>query len=268
LVPRPAPLDPTQTAADVTAYRACQSPSGVKKKRFGHPNVVGALQTLFFSKCSFCEADATTRGEVEHFIPHHPARAELAYEWANLHWACKDCNQRKRRDRYKEFRPSPPTAGARVVERTLLIDSTAPHGGSVEVMLTFDDGLNAHPTPAFQGDQVVQLTAEFLNESQPWKERSVRYKALQNFVIEAGCIDEWRALVATEPLDPTTRPDPARARLATERADQLYQRFLDDRKPFSASLRCLVASELRLPVAGIRRLGRHYRTTSQLPTLY
>jgi hypothetical protein len=63
LVPRPAPLDPTQTAADVTAYRACTSTSGVKQRIYGHSDVVHALHGIFFRKCSFCEADATTSGK-------------------------------------------------------------------------------------------------------------------------------------------------------------------------------------------------------------
>jgi uncharacterized protein (TIGR02646 family) len=263
LVARPAPLDPIQTAADVTAYRACTSTSGVKQRIYGHQDVVYALHNIFFRKCSFCEADATHSGEVEHFIPHSPDRAELAYDWMNLHWACRACNQRKRREKYKEFR-----TGTRIVERTLLIDSTAPHGGFVKEMLTFDDDLNAQPTSAYLSDLIVQLTSEFLNDSLPWKGRSVTYKALQNFVIEAGCIDEWRALIELEQIDPNVRPDPARAKRALDSADRLYLLYLDERKPFSASMRCLLVNELRLPFEGIARLGRHHRASVRLPALY
>ncbi|MCI0700130.1 MAG: hypothetical protein L0241_03475, partial [Planctomycetia bacterium] len=158
--------------------------------------------------------------------------------------------------------------GTRIVERTLLIDSSAPHGGTAEVMLTFDDNLNAQPTPAFQADRVVQLTAEFLNESQPKMDRLTTYKALMLFVMESGCLEEWRTLIAIDPLNPDERPDPVRAKYGLDRADRLYQLYLDERKPFSASLRCLVANELRLPVEGIMRWGRLHRTISQLPRLY
>lgn len=261
--PRPGVLDPTQTAPHVSAYAACSSASSVKNHIYGHKDVVAALQRLFLRKCSLCEADASKDGVIEHFIPHSPARANLAYEWTNLHWSCGACNQRKKREEFKEFRP-----GSKIVEHTLLIDSTAPHGGRVEEMIWFDQKLRAQPTIAFKQDKVVLLTAEFLNASMPETERLRMSNEMQGFISEAGCLPEWRALLLLSPVDPATRPDPALARRALEMADRLYLLFLHETNPFSTSMRCSLAVRHGLEVSNVIELGRRHRTLQGLPLRY
>src|SRR5215469_11092336 len=95
-VPRPSSLDPAKTAPYVEEYRKCVGPSGVKKHVFNNSDVQQSLQRLYLKKCSLCEAMAEKDGVVEHFVPHHPQQADLAYLWENLHWTCGECNQRKR----------------------------------------------------------------------------------------------------------------------------------------------------------------------------
>jgi uncharacterized protein (TIGR02646 family) len=261
--PRPGVLDPSQTATHVTAYAACTTTSGVKKHVYGHKDVVAALHRLFLRKCSLCESDASKDGVVEHFIPHCPASADLAYDWNNLHWTCGACNQRKKRGEYKEFQP-----GTTVVQRTLLIDATAPHGGRVEGMLWFDQKLRAQPTAAFQADRVVQLTTEFLNTSLPENERLRMGHEMLGFIAESECLSEWRAIIPLVPVDPATRPDPTRASRALEVADKLYLLFLHEKNPFSTSMRWALTNRLGLHASDIAELGRRHRTLRALPTAY
>ena len=68
-----------------------------------------ALKNAQNGKCCFCEArfDANYRGDVEHYRPKgaigsgatkiRPGYYWLAYNWANLYFACADCNQYQKR---------------------------------------------------------------------------------------------------------------------------------------------------------------------------
>jgi uncharacterized protein (TIGR02646 family) len=51
------------------------------------------LENDFNHKCCYCE-DNQIKGEVEHFIPKSKFPL-LEYNWANLLWACHDCNNIK-----------------------------------------------------------------------------------------------------------------------------------------------------------------------------
>jgi hypothetical protein len=128
--------------------------------------------------------------------------------------------------------------------------------------------LKAQPTLVFQNDNVVLLTAQFLNDSVPKTERLSNYADLVDFVAKSGCLDEWKALFGMNPLDPATRPDLALARLALEMADRFYLYFLAEDVPFCTSMSCAVATRLGLPIDQIRRLGRYYRTNNNLAQLY
>ena len=73
---------------------------------YGHLTVKEALITAQHGKCCFCERKIGAEGDVEHFRPKggfcqgkrtsvgKPGYYWLAYEWANLLWACPICNQR------------------------------------------------------------------------------------------------------------------------------------------------------------------------------
>ena len=84
---------------------------------YRHNDVVVRLKRLYLEKCFLCERELRTDGEVEHFLPWHQNFPERAYDWANLHWSCKDCNQRKRYKPYRvpdaPIRPSGPISSTR-----------------------------------------------------------------------------------------------------------------------------------------------------------
>ncbi len=63
--------------------------------KYGHAEIKRALRSMSFNKCSYCEGAITeSEGNVEHRLGVTPA--ERAFEWANLYWACKDCNNAKK----------------------------------------------------------------------------------------------------------------------------------------------------------------------------
>lgn len=79
------------------------------KAIYGNAAVKQALKTAQHHKCCYCEArfDATYSGDVEHYRPKGaigagrskilPGYYWLAYSWANLFYACADCNQYRKR---------------------------------------------------------------------------------------------------------------------------------------------------------------------------
>lgn len=73
---------------------------------YGHTDVRTKLDSIYNSKCAFCETDPTAGMtiNVEHYRPKakvtsvktHPGYYWLGYEWSNLLLACYSCNNRKR----------------------------------------------------------------------------------------------------------------------------------------------------------------------------
>lgn len=258
---------PTPSAlADTTALarHAADYQASGKKPRDGvyrHESVVLALKSLFLNKCSLCECDAEHDGEVEHFIPHCPTRAELAYQWSNLHWTCGGCNARKRRDEYKE---KDPRTG--VVQRTKLIDPSNPHGGRAEVMLHFNSRQRAEPTPHFAGDEVVRLTANFLNSDPAPTERRRVYTDMSDAIAIWGSLPKWKSLAASG--DQADWPDDAAAATACEHADRLVINFLMDAIPYCTSLRSALAERLGISFDQVARLGRWHRQRAGLNIIY
>ncbi|MDQ6961763.1 MAG: HNH endonuclease [Mariprofundaceae bacterium] len=57
-------------------------------------DVLDRLQQDFFTKCYICEEKYITAAEVEHLRPHQGDRA-LKYDWENLFWSCRHCNNTK-----------------------------------------------------------------------------------------------------------------------------------------------------------------------------
>ena len=80
----------------------------VNRAIYGHASVKQQLINEQHGKCCFCEADfrANDYGDIEHFRPKagftitraskliRPGYYWLAYEWTNLFFSCKICNQR------------------------------------------------------------------------------------------------------------------------------------------------------------------------------
>lgn len=106
--------------ADPDAYRA----EGARPAQllsfndglYGHPDVVAALVAAQHGKCCFCERRQL--GDVEHFRPKsgsqqadgqpllRPGYYWLAYDWANLYFACGPCNQRFKRNLFPLGNPT------------------------------------------------------------------------------------------------------------------------------------------------------------------
>lgn len=93
-------------AEHCAAYEAEQREFTFDALVYGHPTVKEALIAAQHGKCCFCEKKIGAEGDVEHFRPKGGFRQQkrsrlgkpgyywLAYEWANLLWACPICNQR------------------------------------------------------------------------------------------------------------------------------------------------------------------------------
>ena len=80
---------------------------------YGHPSVRETLIEAHHGKCCYCEMKLRD-GDIEHFRPKgrvaddntHPGYYWLAYEWSNLLFACKTCNQRFKRTLFPLRDPS------------------------------------------------------------------------------------------------------------------------------------------------------------------
>jgi uncharacterized protein (TIGR02646 family) len=107
------------TAADCLAFDQYTGDYGSGRRRFnfrrtvyGGKSVKTALKQAQHDKCCFCEArfDANYQGDVEHYRPKGAVRDNgrkilpgyywLAYSWSNLYYACADCNQYRKGDRF------------------------------------------------------------------------------------------------------------------------------------------------------------------------
>jgi uncharacterized protein (TIGR02646 family) len=121
------------------AYCAGTKTFAFDQKIYAHDTVKSALIAMQHSKCCYCERRIGEAGDVEHFRPKGsvcqdeytaelvPGYYWLAYEWDNLLYACKECNQRHKgvlfplADPTKRVR-SHKSADRVVDEASLLID--------------------------------------------------------------------------------------------------------------------------------------------------
>lgn len=65
-------------------------------KLYQHDDIKNALKASSFGKCAFCEGipEETGFAEVEHFHP-KSIYTDKAFEWTNLLYSCKACNNKK-----------------------------------------------------------------------------------------------------------------------------------------------------------------------------
>lgn len=79
------------------AKAAIASLAAEKAKKNGNyntPEVNEALAETFHKKCYICENRNVTSWEIEHLQPHH-GNKDLKFDWNNLFWACRHCNNTK-----------------------------------------------------------------------------------------------------------------------------------------------------------------------------
>ncbi len=98
--------------ADPEAYRRGDAEFEITAGIYGTRVVKRALKADQHDKCAFCEAifDANVAGDVEHYRPKGAVRTAtsvlrpgyywLGYAWSNLSYACPDCNEYRKRDRF------------------------------------------------------------------------------------------------------------------------------------------------------------------------
>jgi uncharacterized protein (TIGR02646 family) len=98
--------------AEPAAYQTGAKRFNFDERIYGAASVKAKLKADQHDKCCFCEAifDANVAGDVEHYRPKgrvetsggsfRPGYYWLAYDWTNLHYACPDCNQYRKRDRF------------------------------------------------------------------------------------------------------------------------------------------------------------------------
>jgi hypothetical protein len=68
-------------------------------KKYAHPKVRAALETMSHHKCFYCEQSTKqTKAEVDHYIE-VAEESKGAFEWKNLYLACWDCNHKKQPNR-------------------------------------------------------------------------------------------------------------------------------------------------------------------------
>ncbi len=64
--------------------------------------VIPTLKSIFHNKCYICEMGDLQDPEVEHRIPHGGCNKDLEFDWDNLFWACRNCNDIKNQRNYYE----------------------------------------------------------------------------------------------------------------------------------------------------------------------
>lgn len=245
-------------AVDPAAIAAVRSGQEASGSIYRHASVVASLRRLYLDKCFLCESPVGAQGVVEHFLPWHASYPDRAYDWANLHWSCDPCNQRKKRHPWRV-----PPQSKFAATRTVLLDPTAlPAGKTVAELLTFGANLRAKVGREGIGVDEAEKTAEFLNEGEAYSERVARFGAMMCAVAEAGKRDSWVQLVVLDEADLLRRlqsqrdPDDL---AAADKADGLYQMFLAEESPQSFAMRELFELYFRIPVSRIQRLSRCYR---------
>lgn len=63
--------------------------------QYRHAEIRDTLAAMSFRKCFYCERKlADSEGEVDHVVE-VVERPDLAFEWENLCWACRECNRKK-----------------------------------------------------------------------------------------------------------------------------------------------------------------------------
>lgn len=121
---------------------ASNEPFAFDRGVYAHASVKAALRAAQFDKCCYCEGKigAHSAGDVEHFRPKtrtrqgpnevlvYPGYYWLAYQWANLFFACDQCNRVGKRD---FFPLGVPANRARLptdslaIEEPMLVDPSA-----------------------------------------------------------------------------------------------------------------------------------------------
>ncbi|MFO7564782.1 MAG: hypothetical protein R6X02_19210 [Enhygromyxa sp.] len=236
------------------------------RRIYSHETVRELLARAQHGKCCFCESKVqhVADGDVEHFRPKagvRQARSEplekpgyywLAYDWANLYFACQSCNQRNKQNL---FPLADPTRRVRShhghakldEERPLFID---PGCDDPEQILGYRDG---EPF-AIDGCTQAEMTRRALELERPFlMER--RWERLELLRVSLSVIECARLGRIHD------------SELVTDAAVLLATSTRDDAE-FSAMIRCWLrdqfGSSLRMPLAAESLFA--YASGGPLPT--
>jgi hypothetical protein len=143
------------------AYRSGAEEFDIISSIYGTKGVKSALKADQHDKCGFCEAifDANVAGDVEHYRPKgavetdagklRPGYYWLGYTWSNLSYACPDCNEYRKRDRF-------PLA----VEEARARDHHDDIATEEPLLLDPNGGKDPHEHIIFRGEAPIGLTPE------------------------------------------------------------------------------------------------------------
>lgn len=68
---------------------------------YSQPDVVRQLRSDFHNKCYICGLGELQDAEIEHLLPHKNGKyPERKFDWKNLFWSCRHCNNVKNKDKY------------------------------------------------------------------------------------------------------------------------------------------------------------------------
>lgn len=182
--------DLARFAAEPEAYRGGTKRFAFDSGIYGAKSVKNALKRMQHDKCAFCEARVThvAHGDVEHLRPKGGVRQDadgpielpgyfwLAYDWANLFFACQICNQTFKRNWFplrdptrRAHLPEDDLAG----EEPMLLDAAIE---DPEAHITFREELAIPREDSERGATTIRVLG--LNRSEIQEQRLKLYQEL------------------------------------------------------------------------------------------
>ncbi|MGL6261665.1 HNH endonuclease [Vibrio sp. WXL210] len=164
-----------------SAKQAIANGTDIKKGLYRHESVELAIETLYKDICFLCQKGVKGNYDVEHLLPWSKHFPERAYDWENLHQSCKECNQKKKRHKYKKFDV---TDNKKVID-ILLLDPTREQ---VDQLITFDP-FTSESVVTTRGDDVpkAHTTVHFLNSPDYVLARKAHWDAIRDVFTS----EEW-----------------------------------------------------------------------------
>lgn len=161
-------IDCASYDGDPASYRSGKAKFEIKSSIYGTKIVKRALKADQHDKCAFCEAifDGNAAGDVEHYRPKGavdtgagklaPGYYWVGYAWANLSYACPDCNEYRKRD---QFPLADEAARARshhdnlALEEPLLLDPYGPRNPRDHIIFRGETPIAQSP----EGDATIRV---------------------------------------------------------------------------------------------------------------
>ncbi len=230
----------TDYEGDPEAYQSGEKQFNFDRNIYAHTTVKDSLIRDQHEKCCYCERLIGTDGDVEHFRPksaiqnkpgdplQKPGYYWLAYNWQNLYFSCKPCNQTYKRNL---FPLQTPTNRATNHESNVEQEDSAlisPCKEDPETMI----GFRGEVPYAIDGCEKGTITIEVLNLRNHNKE--ARRKHLHNL----------KTLYDSINLLMQKRHDPESQRMVT-RIKQKLEESTQPQAEFSAAARSAISTQFQ-----------------------